>query len=229
MISVGRQIGKYKIISPLGIGGMGEVFLAEDLELNRLVALKVLPTDVSQDKDRIRRFIQEAKATSALNHPNILTIHEIGFINGIRFIASEYVKGKTLRSKLKEDSINFSDLLNIAIQITSALQIAHQNQIIHRDIKPENIMIREDNLVKILDFGLAKLTFQKPASFSSNSPTHEYLKTKSGMILGTAGYMSPEQARGKHIDPRSDIFSLGVVLYESITGVPRLQGKRIVM
>ncbi len=197
---------------------MGEVFLAFDIELERFVALKVLPSDVSNDKERIQRFVQEAKAASALNHPNILTIHEAGLVNGTRFIASEFIKGKTLRDKLKSEALNLSETIEIAIQITSALHTAHSSQIIHRDIKPENIMIREDNLVKVLDFGLAKLTVQKLQLFNSESLTYEQVKTISGMILGTAGYMSPEQARGKTVDHRTDIFSLGVVLYEILTG-----------
>ncbi|MDQ3181402.1 MAG: serine/threonine protein kinase, partial [Acidobacteriota bacterium] len=218
MISVGSQIGRYKVLNLLGVGGMGEVFLAEDIELGRLVALKFLPSEVSHDKERIRRFIQEAKAASALNHPNILTIHEIGSINGTRFIASEFVKGKTLRDKLKSESLNLSETIEIAIQITSALHTAHSSNIIHRDIKPENIMIREDNLVKVVDFGLAKLAVLKSQLFNSESPTYEQIETESGVILGTFSYMSPEQARGKTVDHRTDIFSLGIVLYEILTG-----------
>jgi len=225
MISVGNQIGRYKVLNSIGIGGMGEVFLAVDMELERFVALKFLPADVSHDKERIRRFVQEAKAASALNHPNILTIHEIGLVNGTRFIASEFIKGKTLRDKLKSESLNLSETIEIAIQITSALNSAHSSQIIHRDIKPENIMIREDNLVKVLDFGLAKLTAHEPKEFNSESPTYEQVKTKSGMVLGTVGYMSPEQARGKTVDHRTDIFSLGVVLYEIITGIQPFTGE----
>ena len=204
---------------------MGEVFLAVDTELERFVALKVLPADVSDDRERIRRFAQEAKAASALNHPNILTIHEIGLVKGTRFIVSEFIKGKTLRDKLKSESLNLSETIEIAIQITSALHTAHSSQIIHRDIKPENIMIREDNLVKVLDFGLAKLTVQSPEEFNSASPTYEQVKTKSGMVLGTVGYMSPEQARGKTVDHRTDIFSLGVVLYEILTRMPPFTGE----
>ena len=225
MISVGNQIGRYKVLNSIGVGGMGEVFLAVDTELERFVALKFLPFDVSHDKERIRRFIQEAKAASALNHPNILTIHEIGSVNGTRFIASEFIKGKTLRDKIKTESLNFSETIELAIQITSALHTAHSSQIIHRDIKPENIMIREDNLVKILDFGLAKLTVQKPQLFTSESPTCEQEITKSGMVFGTVGYMSPEQARGKTVDHRTDIFSLGVVLYEILTGTQPFTGE----
>ena len=218
MISVGNQIGRYKVLDLIGIGGMGEVFLAEDLELGRLVAIKVLPSGLANNEDRIRRFVQEAKAVSALNHPNILTIYEIGTAKGVRFIVSEFIKGKTLRQKLKSESLTLSEKIEIAIQIASALLSAHSNQIIHRDIKPDNVMIRDDNLVKVLDFGLAKLTNQKSQVFDSESPTYKPVNTRSGTIIGTVGYMSPEQARGKTVDHRTDIFSLGVVLYEMITG-----------
>lgn len=225
MISVGNQIGRYKVLNSIGIGGMGEVFLAMDIELDRLVALKFLPSDVSHDQERVRRFIQEAKAASALNHPNILTIYEIGVGNGTRFIASEYIKGKTLRDKLKSESLTLSQMIEVAIQITSALNAAHSNQIIHRDIKPENIMIRDDNLVKVLDFGLAKLTIDKSEFFDSQLPTCEQVKTKSGIVIGTVGYMSPEQARGKAVDQRTDIFSLGVVFYEMLTATLPFAGE----
>lgn len=217
MLSVGEQIGRYKVHSALGAGGMGEVFLAEDTELERLIALKVLPTDLATDTERVRRFVQEAKAASALNHPNILTIYEIGSFNGTRFIASEYIKGKTLRDKIKSDSFDLRQTLEIAIQIASALETAHQAKIIHRDIKPENIMIRDDGLVKVLDFGLAKLTENKEANLDTEAETRALVKTTPGVVMGTVGYMSPEQARGKETDQRTDIFSLGVVIYEMLT------------
>jgi serine/threonine protein kinase len=226
MISVGDHIGRYKVLNSIGVGGMGEVFLAVDIELGRFVALKVLPSEVSNDKERIRRFILEAKAASALNHPNILTIHETRSINGTRFIVSEFIKGKTLRDKLKSESFSISETVEIAIQIASALHSAHSSQIIHRDIKPENIMIREDNLLKVLDFGLAKLTVNEPKDFDSESPTFEQVKTISGLVLGTVGYMSPEQARGKTVDHRTDIFSLGVVLYELLRSCFKTQDIR---
>ncbi len=204
---------------------MGEVFLAEDTDLGRLVALKVLLSEVSHSKERIRRFIQEAKAVSALNHPNILTIHETGFLDGTRFIVSEFVKGVTLRDKLKDGPLNLFETLEIAVQISSALYAAHSSQIIHRDIKPDNIMIREDNLVKVLDFGLAKLSVAEPESINSESPTRDQINTIPGVIIGTVGYMSPEQARGKTVDHRTDIFSFGIVLYEILTGIQPFYGE----
>jgi serine/threonine protein kinase/lipopolysaccharide biosynthesis regulator YciM len=225
MLSRGQQLGKYKILSAIGSGGMGEVFLAEDTELERFAAIKILSAEAVDNSERIQRFIREAKATSALNHPNIVTIYEIGLVDGIRFIASEYVEGKTLREKLRSSAFSPSEMLEIALQITSALHIAHSANIIHRDIKPENIMLREDGLVKVLDFGLAKLTEPKPAALSSESPTRENVKTKSGLVMGTAAYMSPEQARGKKLDQRTDIFSLGIVFYEMLTKTPPFSGE----
>ncbi|MCA1637582.1 MAG: protein kinase [Acidobacteria bacterium] len=217
-LDAGTKLGRYEILSLLGSGGMGEVYLAEDSELERKVALKLLPADFVNDTERIRRFIQEAKATSALNHPNILTIYEIGSFDNIRFIASEYVKGETLRDRLERGRLELNETLEIAVQIASALQAAHSAKIVHRDIKPENIMLKDDGLVKVLDFGLAKLTEQKPPSQNSEAPTLAQVRTQSGIILGTVAYMSPEQARGKAVDERTDIWSLGVCLYEMLTG-----------
>lgn len=226
MISVEQQVGRYKILSTLGAGGMGEVFLAQDTELDRLVAIKILPNEFSAVSERVHRFIQEAKAVSALNHPNILTIYEVGLEHGTRFIVSEYIKGETLRDKLKNEYLKISTALDYSLQIASALESAHSRSIIHRDIKPENIMIREDNLVKVLDFGLAKLSdTENQDLFTSQTPTREHIKTKSGMIIGTFSYMSPEQARGKHVDFRTDIFSFGVVMYEMLTGVQPFTGE----
>ncbi|MCU1290843.1 MAG: prkC 3 [Acidobacteria bacterium] len=224
MISVDGQFGRYKVLNSIGVGGMGEVFLAFDSELGRKVALKVLPKDVSGDQDRINRFIQEAKAVSVLNHPNILTVHDAGLADGIRFIATEFIEGETLREKLATKHLKLSEAIEIAVQIASALHFAHSKQIIHRDIKPENIMIRQDNVVKVLDFGLAKLNSQNPSDRKSAAP-FEQMKTQAGMVLGTVGYMSPEQARGKPIDHRTDIFSFGVVLYEMLTGKQPFNGE----
>ena len=226
MISAGEQFGRYRIISSIGEGGMGKVFLAEDVELERRVALKVLPAEVAGERERIARFIQEAKAASALNHPNILTIYEIGNIDGTRFITSEHIEGVTLREKLNQRTLTLPFILDIAIQTSLALQAAHSRNIVHRDIKPENIMIRHDELVKVLDFGLAKLTEQDAfARGDSLAPTREQVRTHSGMVLGTPSYMSPEQARGRPIDSRTDIFSLGVVLYEMLTGKQPFHGE----
>jgi serine/threonine-protein kinase len=225
MISTNEQIGRYKIRSAIGKGGMGEVFLAEDIELERLVALKVLPEDLANDSDRLRRFAQEAKSASALNHPNIITIYEIGKTDSTHFIATEYIEGETLHSRLKSEPMNLKSVLDVAIQAASALDAAHRAGIIHRDIKPENIMIRPDGLVKILDFGIAKLTEKKAESIDAEAATAINAGTTPGMIIGTASYMSPEQAKGKLVDARSDIFSFGVVLYEMLSGKQPFDGE----
>ncbi len=219
-LTSGALLSHFKIIEPLGAGGMGKVYLAEDLHLHRQVALKVLPNDVAADKDSLRRFEQEALAASALNHPNILTIYEIVEANGSRFIASEYVKGETLRQRIPNLSI--METLDIAVQIATALDAAHQSGIIHRDIKPENIMRREDGLIKVLDFGLAKMS--EPPPLDAEAETRALVQTKSGLIMGTVAYMSPEQAGGKKVDARTDIFSFGVVMYEMLSGKLPFEG-----
>ena len=205
---------------------MGEVFLAEDTELERLIALKVLPEDLANDTERMRRFVQEAKTASALNHPNIITIYEIGKTDDTHFIATEYIEGETLHSRLKSEPMSLKSVLDVAIQVASALDAAHRAGIIHRDIKPENVMIRPDGLVKILDFGIAKLTEKKAESIDAEAATAIKAEgTSPGMIIGTASYMSPEQAKGKPVDARSDIFSFGVVLYEMLTGKQPFNGE----
>ena len=216
---LGQMIGHYEIVSQLGAGGMGEVYLAKDTKLDRKVALKILPSQLAADRSRMQRFVQEAKAASALNHPNILTIYEIGEVDDQRFIATEFIDGMTLRERLSSP-LDIEDALDIAIQTSSALAAAHKVHIIHRDIKPENIMIRaEDQLAKVLDFGLAKITQQRPADVSANSAVDTLLaNTMPGVVMGTLAYMSPEQALGQDVDERSDIWSLGVVLYEMIAG-----------
>ena len=218
--TAGTEIGRYKILSKLGQGGMGEVYLAEDTRLRRNVALKILPVDVATDRVRMERFVQEAKAASALNHPNIITIYEIDQTESGHFIAIEYIDGKTLRQRAADSSMTVGDVLDIAIQATSALAEAHEAGIVHRDIKPDNIMIRRDGIVKVLDFGLAKLSEQPQSSLfvDSEAPTSINIKTEPGVVMGTAVYMSPEQARGLAVDARTDIFSLGIVLYEIIAG-----------
>jgi serine/threonine protein kinase len=215
VLDPGAFISHYRIVSPIGAGGMGEVYLAEDTKLGRHVALKVLLPEVSGDKDRVRRFIQEAKAASALNHPNILTVYEIGNFDGSEYIAAEFIKGTTLREKMRAERLRLLDALEIALQTTAALDAAHQTGIVHRDLKPENIMIRDDHLVKVLDFGLAKLV---PTETRSVMTTLPQLNTQPGVLIGTVAYMSPEQARGRPIDPRSDIFSFGIVLFELFAG-----------
>ena len=219
-VTAGTEIGRYKILSKLGQGGMGEVYLAEDTRLRRNVALKILPTDVAADRVRMERFVQEAKAASALNHPNIITIYEIDQTESGHFIAIEYIDGQTLRERAANSSMTVGDVLDIAIQATSALAEAHEAGIVHRDIKPDNMMIRRDGIVKVLDFGLAKLSEQpqSPVLVDSEAPTSINIKTEPGVVMGTAVYMSPEQARGLPVDARTDIFSLGVVLYEIIAG-----------
>lgn len=217
-LKVGQQIARYKVKETLGTGGMGEVFLAEDTELKRPVAIKILHAEVAEDKERISRFIQEARAASALNHPNILTIHEISKFENSRFIVSEYVKGETLRDKLKQGNLSLTESLEIAAQIAAALEAAHEAGIVHRDIKPENIMLRNDGLVKVLDFGLAKLTEIETVAADSEASTLAEVRTNPGVVMGTVAYMSPEQARGQAVDARTDIWSLGVVLYEMLSG-----------
>jgi eukaryotic-like serine/threonine-protein kinase len=212
----GQIIASYEVISFLSRGGMGEVYLAEDKRLGRKVALKLLPTSFTTDEDRLRRFEQEARAASALNHPNIITIYEIRQAAGSHLIATEFVEGETLRHRLIRSGLTLSETLNVAIQIADALSAAHKAGIIHRDIKPENIMLRPDGYVKVLDFGLAKLSEQAAPAVAAEAPTIQ-VRTGSGIVIGTAGYMSPEQARGLGVDHRSDIFSLGAVIYEMLT------------
>jgi eukaryotic-like serine/threonine-protein kinase len=226
-LEIDSLLGRYRILKKLGAGGMGEVFLAEDAELERRAALKILPAEVATDAERIRRFMQEAKAASALNHPNILTIYEIGAENGRRFIASEYITGETLRRKIETQKLTLGESVEIAVQIAAALDAAHSLGIVHRDIKPENVMIRPDGLVKILDFGIAKLTEKSAASVDAEAATIQ-AGTSPGMIIGTATYMSPEQARGKKVDFRSDIFSFGILLYEMLTGRPPFTGENAI-
>jgi eukaryotic-like serine/threonine-protein kinase len=219
-LRAGESLGHYRIVSLLGEGGMGRVYLAEDTKLHRRVSLKFLSTNFTKDDQRLRRFEQEARAASALNHPNILTIHEIGEAAGHRFIATEFIEGQTLRERLRS-GVDIDDALDIAIQVASALVAAHRVNIIHRDIKPENIMIRKDDgLVKVLDFGLAKMTQGKPSGAAVDSAVSTALiaNTGPGVVMGTVAYMSPEQARGDTVDHRTDIWSLGVVIYEMVAG-----------
>jgi eukaryotic-like serine/threonine-protein kinase len=223
-LSPGATVAHYRIIAKIGAGGMGEVYRAQDTELGRPVALKFLPGEVAAHQDRLRRFIQEAKAASALNHPNILTVYQIGRMDETTFIATEFVDGMTLRDHLRLQRLKLSEVLDIATQIAAALVAAHAAGIVHRDIKPENIMIRKDGIVKVLDFGLAKLTERYDSSTGSEATTMAIVNTEPGAVLGTAAYMSPEQAAGRDVDARSDIWSLGVVLYEMLTGRAPFEG-----
>src|SRR5687768_3376967 len=234
-IAVGTVLGRYEIRSLIGAGGMGEVYLAQDTQLRRPVALKLLPPHYTQDEDRLRRFEQEAYSASALNHPNILTIYEIAHSDSSRFIAMEYVEGETLRHHLSGTAaqsgegllsgsgVRLHEALDIAIQIASALAAAQAAGIAHRDIKPENIMLRRDGYVKLLDFGLAKLV-ERPETTEDEAPTRALVNTSPGSVMGTVNYMSPEQARGHTVDARTDIWSLGVVLYEMVAGRVPFEG-----
>jgi len=218
-LAVDTNLSHYRIVSKIGAGGMGEVYLAEDTKLDRKVALKILPAEVAADQTRMRRFVQEAKAASALNHPNIITIHEIEQIDSLNFIATEFIDGETLRLRIRA-GMKLDEILEVAIQTASALGAAHAAGIIHRDIKPENIMVRRDGYVKVLDFGLAKLS-EPEATLTGSDPeaaTRALVNTDAGTVMGTAAYMSPEQAKGAHMDARTDLWSLGAVLYELVTG-----------
>ncbi|MGE0128010.1 MAG: protein kinase [Blastocatellales bacterium] len=229
---IGRKIGSYRLLQEIGRGGMGKVYLARDERLDRQVALKLLPASLTGDAGRVARFQREARAASALNHPNILTIYDFGQESGEHYIASEFVEGRMLRSLIGSPELTLNQTLDIIIQVVGALDAAHRARIIHRDIKPENIMLRPDGYVKVLDFGLAKLTETESPTGSSRdtaetkaSDNASGFETQTGFVLGTVNYMSPEQARGQKTDNRTDIFSLGVVFYELITGERPFRGR----
>jgi serine/threonine protein kinase/Tol biopolymer transport system component len=215
---VGQSISSYQILSRLGVGGMGEVYLALHSRTNRKVALKLLPAVFMKDQQRVQRFQQEARTVLALNHPNIVTVYDIEQAGETPLIATEVIEGETLRQRLSHARLKLTEVLDVAIQVAGALAAAHGAGVVHRDIKPENIMLRPDGFVKVLDFGLAKLTEREPVAASSEFPTRAMINTDVGMVMGTANYMSPEQARGLEVDARTDIFSFGVVFYEMLTG-----------
>ena len=221
---VGKLIGHYRIESLVGVGGMGEVYLARDERLGRKAALKLLPDSLTTDETQLSRFKNEARTASSLNHPNILTVYEIGAEGNRQFIATEFIEGITLRVSIGRGRINPHTALEIAVQVASALAAAHEAGVVHRDIKPENIMLRPDGYVKVLDFGIAKLSEQRLASHDHTVETTAPLQTRPGLVLGTARYMSPEQARGQKVDVRTDIWSLGVVFYEMVGGIPPFRG-----
>jgi eukaryotic-like serine/threonine-protein kinase len=215
---VGQTFGHYKISERIGTGGMGEVYLATDITAGRKAALKLLPMRFTGDAERLKRFQQEAHAVVGLNHPNILTVYEVGEDHSIHYIASELIEGETLRQRLTRGRMQLSEAVDIAIQVASALAAAHQAGIVHRDIKPENIMLRPDGYVKVLDFGIAKLAEQEVPLTMARDEALLLVETNLGSVLGTVRYMSPEQACGAQVDKRTDIWSLGVVLYEMVTG-----------
>lgn len=225
-IASGTRLGPYEILAPVGAGGMGEVYRARDTRLERQVAIKLLPAEFTTDPVRVRRFEREAKAASALNHPNIITIYEIGQAGSSRYIAAEYIEGQTLRERIADQGPNLQESLDVAIQIASALSAAHKAGIIHRDIKPENVMLRPDGYVKVVDFGLVKLAEKEMVTVGTETPTLKNT-TEPGSVMGTVRYMSPEQARAKTVDSRTDIFSLGVMLYEMVTGQTPFDGESI--
>ena len=215
---VGQTIGHYKISESIGTGGMGEVYLATDITAGRKAALKLLPLRFTGDAERLKRFQREARAVVGLNHPNILTVYEIGEDHSTHYIASELIEGETLRQRLMRGQIEVGEAVDVAIQVANALVAAHETGIVHRDIKPENIMLRPDGYVKVLDFGIAKLAEQQVPATMPRDEALSLVETNLGSILGTVRYMSPEQACGVHVDKSTDIWSLGVVLYEMVTG-----------
>src|SRR6185369_6486105 len=221
-----EKIAHYRILEKLGAGGMGVVYLAEDMKLGRKVAIKVLSSEFTTNKDRLNRFELEAKAASNLNHPNILTIYEVGVDDDRHYIATEYIDGVTLRRKMAATPLQTPEILDVAVQVASALEEAHSAGIVHRDIKPDNVMVRRNGYVKVLDFGLAKLTETVDRTpLDAEAATRVLVQTDAGVVMGTSHYMSPEQARGKPVDARSDIWSLGVVIYELVAGRTPFEGE----
>src|SRR5664280_2248164 len=217
-LSVGTKLGPYEVLAPVGEGGMGEVYRARDARLNRSVAIKVLPSAIASDPDRMRRFEQEARSIAALNHPNILAIHDVGVQDGTSYLVMEMLEGETLRERLDRGPLPVRKAVEIGTQIAYGLAAAHERGIVHRDLKPENIFLTNDGHVKLLDFGLAKDTAASTSASSANGVTAVTMRTTPGVVMGTAPYMAPEQVRGEAVDYRADIFSFGTVLYEMLSG-----------
>src|SRR2546421_785659 len=224
MLSVGTKLGPYEIAVPVGAGGMGEVYRARDTRLGRDVAVKVLPSSFSADSDRLHRFEQEACAASALNHPNILIVHDIGTHDGSPYIVSELLEGETLRQRMSGAALAQRRVTDYASQIAHGLAAAHEKGIVHRDLKPDNVFITKDGRIKILDFGIAKLTQPDGHQSQTEIPTRR-VDTDPGVVMGTVGYMSPEQVKGRAVDHRSDIFSVGAILYEMLSGRRAFHGE----
>ena len=227
-LTTGTRLGPYEIVAPLGAGGMGEVYRAQDSRLGRQVALKVLPASFASDQERLRRFEQEARATGTLNHPNILGIYDIGTYEGAPYVVSELLDGDTLRARIGNTPLPQRKAIDYATQIARGLAAAHDKGIVHRDLKPDNVFVTRDGRIKILDFGLAKMTQPGVTVDAETALAHASPQTGAGTVLGTVGYMSPEQVRGQTVDHRSDIFSFGVVLYEMLTGQRAFQGNSAV-
>ena len=225
-LASGTKLGPYAIQAPLGAGGLGEVYRAHDGRLDRTVAIKVLPASFSSDRDRLQRFAQEARAAAALNHPNILSIFDIGEENGAPYVVSELLEGETLRDRLRSGPIPIRKATDYALQVIRGLAAAHEKGIVHRDLKPENLFLTGDGRAKILDFGLAKLTLPATQTESGDAPTIQ--ATEPGLVMGTVGYMSPEQVKGKPADVRSDIFAFGAILYEMISGKRAFHGLSLI-
>ena len=222
-LTTGTRLGPYEIVAPLGAGGMGEVYRAHDSRLGRQVAVKVLPASFAADQERLRRFEQEARATGALNHPNILGVYDIGTYEGAPYVVSELLDGDTLRARIGNTPLPHRKAIDYATQIAKGLAAAHDKGIVHRDLKPDNVFVTRDGRVKILDFGLAKMTEPGVTVDAETALAHATPKTSAGTVLGTVGYMSPEQVRGQSVAAPSDIFTLGCVLYEMVAG--RSQGR----